>query len=181
MYRGRRLRQTGTLRAMVRETSLRPSDLIMPYFVMDVADGVARNPISSMPGQFQLSLAALEEDVARAVDKGLHSCFLFGIPAHKNEMGTEAYAEDGIVQRATARLKKRFSQLTVITDVCLCEYTSHGHCGILNPSGAVRNDATTLPAILREMIEAKSSERQGRLIDRDEDASMETKKREGYF
>ncbi len=141
MYRGRRLRRTGTLRAMVRETSLSVRDLIMPYFVVD-EPGIVRKPISSMPGQYQLSIAALEEDVAKAVNNGLHACLLFGIPAHKNEAGSEAYAEDGIVQRATAMLKKRFSQLLVITDVCLCEYTSHGHCGLLNPSGMVRNDAT---------------------------------------
>lgn len=142
MHRGRRLRRTGTIRAMVRETALHANDLIMPYFVLDTMDPMVRKPIGSMPGQFQLSLDALEEDVARAVDNGLHSCLLFGIPARKNETGSEAYADDGIVQRAVERLKKRFSRLAVITDVCLCEYTSHGHCGILNPAGEVRNDAT---------------------------------------
>ena len=142
MHRGRRLRRTGTIRAMVRETSLQAKDLIMPYFVLDSMEPMVRKPISAMPGQFQLSLDALEEDVARAVGNGLHSCLLFGIPARKNETGSEAWADDGIVQRAAERLKKKFSRLTVITDVCLCEYTSHGHCGILNPSGEVRNDAT---------------------------------------
>ncbi|CAK7055204.1 MAG: Delta-aminolevulinic acid dehydratase [Desulfovibrio sp.] len=142
MYRGRRLRRTGTLRAMVRETVLRPYDLIMPYFVLDTPDTNVRVPITSMPGQFQLSLDALEEEVAKDVGNGLHACMLFGLPAQKNESGSEAWAEDGIVQRAVRRLKKRFSQLLVITDVCLCEYTSHGHCGLLNPSGMVRNDAT---------------------------------------
>lgn len=141
MYRGRRLRRTGTLRAMVRETSLDAGDLIMPYFVVE-EPGMVRKPIASMPGQHQLSLDALEEEVAKAVNHGLHACLLFGIPTHKNETGSEAYEEDGIVQRAVARLKKRFSKLVIITDVCLCEYTSHGHCGILNPSGMVRNDAT---------------------------------------
>ena len=141
MFRGRRLRRTGTLRAMVRETSLSNRDLIMPYFVVD-EPGMVRKPVSAMPGQFQLSVDALEEDVARAVNHGLHACLLFGIPARKNETGSEAYAEDGIVQRAVARLKKRFSQLVIITDVCLCEYTSHGHCGLLNPQGMVRNDAS---------------------------------------
>ncbi|MCC8194901.1 MAG: porphobilinogen synthase, partial [Deltaproteobacteria bacterium] len=141
MFRGRRLRRTGMLRAMVRETSLSARDLIMPYFVVD-EPGMVRKPIAAMPGQFQVSIDALEEDVARAVGNGLHACLLFGIPAHKNEAGSEAYAEDGIVQRAVARLKKRCSQLVVITDVCMCEYTSHGHCGLLNPSGMVRNDAT---------------------------------------
>ncbi len=113
----------------------------MPYFVVE-EPGMVRKPITSMPGQFQLSLEALEEDVAKAVAGGLHACLLFGIPARKNETGSEAYAPDGIVQRAVALLKKRFSQLVVITDVCLCEYTSHGHCGLLDASGEVRNDAT---------------------------------------
>jgi porphobilinogen synthase len=141
-YRGRRLRRTGTLREMVRETFVRPKDLIMPYFVVDTPDQRTRKPIASMPGQYQLSLDMLEETVARAVDNGLRSCLLFGIPAMKNETGSEAWAEEGIMQRAAARLKARFSRLTVITDVCLCEYTSHGHCGILDPAGQVRNDAT---------------------------------------
>lgn len=127
---------------MVRENFLSVRDLIMPYFVADTTETMSRKPISAMPGQFQFSLDALEEQVAKDVGNGLHSCLLFGIPAGKNETGSEAWSGDGIVQRAVERLKKRFSQLTVITDVCLCEYTSHGHCGILNPRGDVRNDAT---------------------------------------
>jgi porphobilinogen synthase len=127
---------------MVRETTLQANDLIMPYFVVDAPDGPARKPIAAMPGQCQLSPDALEEEVAKDVGNGLHACMLFGLPAHKNESGSEAWAGDGIVQRAVERLKKRFSQLTVITDVCLCEYTSHGHCGLVNPAGMVRNDAT---------------------------------------
>ncbi len=142
MYRGRRLRRTGTLREMVRETFLRPKDLIMPYFVADTPEKDFAKPISSMPGQFQYSLDVLEEALTRAVDAGLRSCLLFGIPKAKNELGSEAWADDGIVQRATQRLKERFPQLVVITDVCLCEYTSHGHCGVLNPAGEVRNDDT---------------------------------------
>ena len=141
MFRGRRLRRTDTLRAMVRETSLSAKDLIMPYFVLD-EPGLVRKPIAAMPGQFQLSVDALEEDVARAVGHGLHACLLFGLPAHKNETGSEAYADSGVVQRAVARLKERFPQFVVITDVCLCEYTSHGHCGIVDSSGMVCNDAT---------------------------------------
>ena len=156
MYRGRRLRRTGTLRAMVRETSLSVRDLIMPYFVVDTMDTMVKNPISSMPGQYQFSLDALEEQVAKDVGNGLHACLLFGIPARKNEMGSEAWAEDGIVQRAVQRLKKRFSKLLIITDVCLCEYTSHGHCGILNPSGMVRNDATVELLVKTAVSHAKA-------------------------
>lgn len=142
MFRGRRLRRTGTLRAMIRETSLSPRDLIMPYFVVDTPDANVRLPINSMPGQRQFSLDALEEEVAKDVANGLHACILFGIPAQKNDLGSGAWDDEGIVQRAVQLLKKRFSRLLVITDVCLCEYTSHGHCGLLNASGMVRNDAT---------------------------------------
>ncbi len=141
-YRGRRLRRTETLREMIREHSLLPQYLIMPYFVVDTPDSGLEQPIGSMPGQSQLSLAKLEETVARAVDSGLKSCLLFGIPAAKDTTGSEAWAENGIVQRAVARLKSRFPELVVITDVCLCEYTSHGHCGLLDPQGQVRNDET---------------------------------------
>ena len=141
MFRGRRLRRTDTLRAMVRETSLCAGDLIMPYFVVD-EPGMVRKPISAMPDQFQLSVGALEEDVAKAVGFGLHACLLFGLPAGKDEVGSGAYAENGVVQRAVRRLKARFTQLVVITDVCLCEYTSHGHCGVLTHTGEVRNDDT---------------------------------------
>ena len=141
MYRGRRLRRTETMRAMVRETSLSVRDLIMPYFVVE-QPGLVRKPITSMPGQFQLSLEALEEEAAKAVGLGLSACLLFGIPAHKNETGSEAWNDEGVVQRAVRMLKQRFPALLVITDVCLCEYTSHGHCGLLDPSGVVRNDET---------------------------------------
>ena len=142
MYRGRRLRRTPTLREMMRETVLRPEDLIMPYFAVETDQPNVRNPISSMPGQFQLSLDALEQTVAEAVDAGLRSCLLFGIPAEKDPAGSGAYAENGIVQQAVWRLKNRFPALKVITDVCLCEYTSHGHCGLVTDRGEVRNDAT---------------------------------------
>ncbi len=142
IHRGRRLRRTGTLREMVRENFVRPKDLIMPYFAVDTPEKGFAKPIISMPGQFQFSPDALEEAVAKAVGAGLRSCLLFGIPNRKNELGSEAHAEDGIVQRVVRRLKERFRQLVVITDVCLCEYTSHGHCGILSPEGLVRNEET---------------------------------------
>ena len=155
MFRGRRLRRTETLRDMVRETSLRAGDLIMPYFVVD-EPGMVCKPISAMPGQCQLSIDALEEDAARAVDHGLRACLLFGLPAHKDDAGHGAYDEDGIVQRAVRRLKARFPQLVVITDVCLCEYTSHGHCGVLTPAGMVRNDATVKLLARTALSQAKA-------------------------
>ena len=150
-HRGRRLRNNLVLQEMVRDTFLHPSDLIMPYFVVETDDKAFRKPISSMPGQYQLSLAALREQVAKAVDAGLRSCLLFGIPATKDAAGSGAYDDNGIVQQAVRLLKQEFPRLQVITDVCLCEYTSHGHCGLLTPSGLVQNDAT-LPLLARTAV-----------------------------
>jgi len=141
-YRGRRLRMSPGIRAMVRETEIRPADLVMPYFVVETDDTSFKKPIGSMPGQFQLSLAELEKSVAAAVRNGLTSVLLFGIPKEKDELGSQAYADEGIVQEAVRRLKDRFPELVVITDVCLCEYTSHGHCGIVQKGGEILNDPT---------------------------------------
>ncbi|MBD5539352.1 MAG: porphobilinogen synthase [Desulfovibrio sp.] len=142
-HRGRRLRQTAQLRALVRETPpLLREDLIMPYFVVETDDAAFCKEISAMPGQFQLSLDQLEKRVGAAVADGLMAVLLFGIPKVKDERASGAWAEDGIVQQAVRRLRKRFPDLVIITDVCLCEYMSHGHCGILSPDGVVENDAT---------------------------------------
>jgi porphobilinogen synthase len=140
-YRGRRLRRTGTLRDLVRETSLRPEDLIQPYFVVEHEDHNFRKEIGAMPGQFQLGLNALVDRVGKAVDQGLRGVILFGLPRKKDEAGTQAYAQNGVVQKAVARLKKRWPELVVVTDVCLCEYTSHGHCGLVK-GNEVLNDPT---------------------------------------
>ncbi len=140
-YRGRRLRQTPEMRAFFSETApILREDLIMPYFVVETEDQSLEKEIPSMPGQYQLSLRTLEEHVAKAVDNGLHSIILFGIPAKKDEQASQAYAENGIVQQAVRNLKKRFPKLFIITDVCLCEYMSHGHCGVLTKDGKVLND-----------------------------------------
>lgn len=144
-HRGRRLRRTPTLREMMREVTLSAADLIMPYFVIDTPDEHFRKPIDSMPGQYQLSLAELEKQVGEAVKTGLKSVLLFGIPAAKDPAGSGAYAEDGIVQRAVRMLRKNWPDLVIVTDVCLCEYTSHGHCGLVregDATGCVLNDAT---------------------------------------
>jgi len=144
-HRGRRLRRTPVLREMVRETSLSAADLIMPYFVAETDDASFRQPISSMPGQFQLSLAELEKEVAEAVTLGVRSVLLFGIPAAKDDVGSGAYAADGIVQKAIRMIKKNWPELVVIADCCICEYTSHGHRGIIakgDSVGHVLNDAT---------------------------------------
>ena len=145
-FRGRRLRRTAALRELVRETEIRPQDLIMPYFVVDTDDDAFKKPISSMPGQYQLSLKQLEATVEEAVAAGLRSVILFGIPKDKDAVGSQGYAENGIVQRAVRLLKKRWPTLVVVTDVCLCEYTDHGHCGLIKttPDGTalIHNDAT---------------------------------------
>ncbi|MFW5863470.1 MAG: porphobilinogen synthase [Desulfohalobiaceae bacterium] len=138
-FRGRRLRRTPGLRELVRETCLQPRDLVQPYFVLQAEDQSLVQPISSMPGQKQLGLQALLRRVDNAVQNGLRSLILFGIPSQKDQEASQAYAEQGIVQQAVRALKKEFPGLTVITDVCLCEYTSHGHCGIVD-QGRVLND-----------------------------------------
>jgi len=141
-FRGRRLRRSPGIRALVRENEIRPQDLVMPYFVAETDDKGFKKPIGSMPGQFQLSLAELLKSVGAAMRNGLGSVLLFGIPKEKDEVGSQAYADEGIVQEAVRRLKQAFPELTVITDVCLCEYTSHGHCGIVQKGGEILNDPT---------------------------------------
>ena len=139
-YRPRRLRQSETLRRMVRETSLEPSDLIYPLFVKFGKN--VRDEVSSMPGVFNLSLDQLKAEADELQALGVPAVILFGIPESKDEAGTGAYAEDGIVQLAIRTLKEEAPELYVITDVCMCEYTSHGHCGILDDRGCVINDVT---------------------------------------
>jgi len=141
-FRGRRLRRSPALREMLRETRLAAANLIMPYFVAETDDTAYRKEIGSMPGQFQLSSAALKQHMAEAVDAGLRSVLLFGLPANKDPQGSEAWNADGVVQQAVRMLKAEWPELVVITDVCLCEYTSHGHCGLLSAEGAVLNDPT---------------------------------------
>ena len=142
-FRGRRLRQTPQMRDFFRETPpVLVEDLIMPYFVVETEDQSLEKEIGTMPGQYDLSLTKLEEHVAKAVDNGLRNVILFGIPDSKDEKASGAYAEDGIIQKACRALKKRFPSLFIITDVCLCEYMSHGHCGVLTKDGRVLNDPT---------------------------------------
>jgi porphobilinogen synthase len=138
--RPRRLRRTAALRDLVRETTLEPDDLILPLFVVPGAD--ARRPVSSMPGVDQLSVDRLPGEARELAALGIKAVVLFGIPSTKDSIGSEAYAEDGVIQRAIAALKDASPELVIMTDVCLCEYTDHGHCGLLDESGYVLNDET---------------------------------------
>jgi porphobilinogen synthase len=130
IHRSRRLRGTPALRGMVRETTLSASDLIDPLFVVPGA-GAERRPISSLPGVFQLTIDALRAEAEQIAALGLPAVLLFGLPESKDDRASGAYAEDGIVQRAIRALKSDNPDLLVFTDVCLCEYMSHGHCGIV--------------------------------------------------
>lgn len=139
--RPRRNRRSAPLRALVRETRLHPSQFIHPLFVVH-GSGIEK-PIGSMPGVSQRSVdASLDRDVGEALALGIRSVLLFGIPAAKDAVGSENFSDDGIVQRALRHLRARCPDLLLITDVCCCEYTDHGHCGILHADGAVDNDAT---------------------------------------
>jgi porphobilinogen synthase len=145
----RRLRKTATLREMVRETQLSPDDFIYPLFVRH-GEGVNR-PIASMPGVSQLSPDTLARECEAAMADGVRALILFGIPETKDTVGTEAYADNGIITEAVRAVKAAVPGMVVITDVCLCEYTDHGHCGILTKDGAVDNDAT-IDALARESL-----------------------------
>ena len=139
IVRPRRLRSSETLRKMVRETRVDPASLMYPMFVMDGENTVEE--ISSMPGQNRYTVDRMGEELERLSDAGVSSIMLFGIPAHKDETGSQAWAEDGIVQRAIRQAKKDFPSLFIVADVCMCEYTSHGHCGMLCGHD-VDNDST---------------------------------------
>ena len=139
--RPRRLRRNATLRGLVRETDLSPRDLIAPLFVKESIDEPV--PISSMPGHYQHTLESLRKEAAELVGLGVPALLLFGVPAHKDAEGSQAWASDGIVQRALRALEADLGDdVVLIGDLCLCEYTDHGHCGLLQDGGAVANDAT---------------------------------------
>ena len=146
--RPRRLRGSETLRKIVRETRMDASALIYPLFVMDGNNRVEEIP--SMPGQFRYTVDRVDEELDRLSQAGVRSILLFGIPELKDEIGSSAWAEDGAVQRALRRAKEKYPDLFLITDVCMCEYTSHGHCGVLCGT-EVENDAT-LELLAREAL-----------------------------
>ncbi len=142
--RFRRLRYNPIVRDMIRETELTKNDLIYPLFVVP-GDNV-KNPVKSMPGVFQLSIDKLVEECKEVRDLGIPAVILFGIPEHKDEKGSEAYAPDGIIQRAIRAIKQKVNDLLIITDVCLCEYTSHGHCGLLDGEEILNDETIALLA-----------------------------------
>jgi porphobilinogen synthase len=148
-YRPRRLRANETIRSMVRETSLSPSDLIYPLFVKP-GTGL-KDEIKSMPGQYQLSLDQLPAEIDELRSLGVPAVILFGLPSSKDAVGSEAYDEHGIIQEAIRTIKAHDPEFYVITDVCMCEYTDHGHCGILDDSGCVINDVT-LELLAKEAV-----------------------------
>ena len=148
VHRPRRLRASPGIRAMIRETELNAKDFIYPLFVRH---GTGRTAIGSMPGVYQLSVEEAVREAEAAAKSGVSAVILFGIPKEKDPIGLENFAEDGIVQQAIRAIKKELPEMVVVTDVCLCEYTDHGHCGILNtgehfhtslPEGYVLNDPT---------------------------------------
>ena len=139
LARPRRLRRTAALRDLVRETTLQSKDLVYPLFVQP-GQGI-KHEISAMPGNYHFSVDRLVEEVGLAGEDGVRAVLLFGIPKNKDERGSEAYADDAVVQCAVRRLKKDYPELIVMTDVCLCQYTSHGHCGVVE-DGQVVNDAS---------------------------------------
>ena len=138
-YRPRRMRQNKAFRRMVRETRLDLSDLIMPLFVVEGRN--IKNPIPSMPGQFQHSIDNLVKTAQEVSDLGIPAIILFGLPKSKDPLATQAYAKNGVVQKAIKEIKNKLPELVVITDVCLCEYTDHGHCGIVEGQ-RIDNDST---------------------------------------
>ncbi len=138
--RMRRLRQTGLLRAMVRETELTPAHLVQPLFVQLGED--SRTPIEAMPGVERLSISKAVEEAGAAHALGVPAVLLFGIPAEKDDKASGAYDEEGVVQLAVRAIKEAHPELVVVTDVCLCAYTTHGHCGVVRPEGAVDNDVS---------------------------------------
>lgn len=148
MKRFRRLRTTEPMRRLVRETKILAEELIYPIFVIEGEN--IKTPVASMPGVYQYSLDRMDEILREAAESGISGILLFGIPAQKDERGSQAYAPDGITQRAVRQIKRDYPGLLVIADVCLCEYTSHGHCGLV-AEGKILNDET-LPLLAQMSV-----------------------------
>lgn len=148
MKRRRRLRSTPAIRDLVRENRVNVEDLVYPVFVIEGEN--IKNPVESMPGIYQFSIDRISEELDEVVSLGIRGILLFGIPAHKDEVGSEAYNEHGVVQEAIRFIKGKYPNLVVIADICLCEYTSHGHCGVIC-DGEILNDET-LPLLAKTAV-----------------------------
>ena len=148
MVRFRRLRRDGRIRSLVRETRLHPGDFVYPLFVIE-GEGI-ENPVESMPGVFQYSIDRLPGILEQVKEAGIGGILLFGIPAHKDPQGSQAYAQDGITQRAVGFIREKYPEIYVIADVCLCEYTSHGHCGMVCGEEILNDE--TLPLLAKMAV-----------------------------
>lgn len=153
MNRFRRLRASSALRRMVQETHINKSDLIYPIFVAE-GKGI-KNPVSSMPGVYQYSVDTLDEVLGEIAESGISGLLIFGIPAHKDEFASSAYDDNGVTQQAIRYIKDKYPDMIVIADVCLCEYTSHGHCGVIC-DGKILNDET-LPLLAKMSVSLAKS------------------------
>ncbi|MCB1149861.1 MAG: porphobilinogen synthase, partial [Chlamydiia bacterium] len=151
--RMRRLRANPQLRAMVREVRLTPADVVMPLFVVPGTN--VKNPITSMPGQFQFSTDLAIEETKKIRDLGIPGVLLFAIPEHKDDIGSASWDDNGIIQRTVRSIKEQVPGITVITDLCFCEYTSHGHCGVMH-GDHLDNDATLENLVKQTISHAKS-------------------------
>ncbi|GAA0294683.1 porphobilinogen synthase [Gracilibacillus halotolerans] len=151
--RHRKLRSSATMRKLVRETVLQKEDMIYPLFIAEGEN--IKNEVSSMPGVYQLSLDLLDREIDELLELGIPGVLLFGIPKHKDEVGSGAYADDGIVQQAIRQIKNKTKDLLVIADTCLCEYTSHGHCGVIH-DGDVDNDESLPLHVKTAITQAKA-------------------------
>lgn len=148
MYRFRRLRRDGRIRAMMQETRLHPKDFIYPIFVIEGEN--IKNPVESMPEIFQYSIDRLDEILAQVKKADIGGVMLFGIPTHKDPQGSQAYAADGITQRAVRYIKAHYPEIYIVVDICLCEYTSHGHCGMVRGEEILNDE--TLPYLVKMAV-----------------------------
>ena len=148
MYRFRRLRRDWRIRSMMQETRLHPKDFVYPVFVIE-GDNIM-NPVESMPGVFQYSIDRLDEILEQVKEAGIGGVMLFGIPLHKDPQGSQAYAEDGVTQRAVRYMKEHYPEIYIVVDVCLCEYTSHGHCGMVRGEEILNDE--TLPFLVKMAV-----------------------------
>lgn len=148
MKRTRRLRSSKNMRSLVRETYLHPSDFVYPIFVIEGEN--IKNPVDSMPGIYQYSLDRIDEELERIWNSGVRGILIFGIPAHKDEVGSSAYDPQGIVQEGIRYIKMCYPEMLVIADICLCEYTSHGHCGLIHDEEVLNDE--TLPLLSKMAV-----------------------------